>query len=261
MIAVLFAVITGIGTQSDSISAQAVVVITSGIAGSALAALYELIDTHGQGFKLWYQSNIKYKNAYIRLSFSYLYRIEVNGKFLMVKGNRLKNQYQPVGGVYKFYDEAREFLNSIQFIPDIEMGNSDETDDLRIRIKGKYLLKFIDWFLEMKNREYCPTREFREELVDSNILSLDLFNHIKYRKVYVHNKGLTYSEYFQCNEWIYADIFELKLTKEQKNAINQAVLQYPDVLCLASVEEVQKLRYNGSVERNIGNNARWILGE
>ena len=44
------------------------------------------------------------------------------------------------------------------------MGNVDETDDLRIFIKGRYLLKFMEWFDSMKDREYDPYREFCEEL-------------------------------------------------------------------------------------------------
>lgn len=36
------------------------------------------------------------------------------------------------------------------------MGNTNETDDLRINIKGKNLLSFMEWFLSMKDREYDP---------------------------------------------------------------------------------------------------------
>lgn len=85
----------------------------------------------------------------------------------MVRGNRIKRQYQPVGGVYKYYDEARPALERLEFKPNIKMGNTDETDDLRIWIKGKYLLKFMDWFMSMENREYDPCREFKEELIDT----------------------------------------------------------------------------------------------
>nr|WP_241158244.1 hypothetical protein [Adlercreutzia sp. ZJ138] len=35
------------------------------------------------------------------MSAAYLFRIKVGGKYLLIRGNRIKDQYQPVGGVYK----------------------------------------------------------------------------------------------------------------------------------------------------------------
>src|SRR5690606_16831147 len=40
----------------------------------------------------------------LRLTISYLYNIEVNGKYLLVKSHRLQDTYQPVGGVYKYFN-------------------------------------------------------------------------------------------------------------------------------------------------------------
>lgn len=37
----------------------------------------------------------------IRISFAYLYRIKISGKYLLVKNERGTGKYQPVGGVYK----------------------------------------------------------------------------------------------------------------------------------------------------------------
>lgn len=235
--------------------------VTSGISGAAISALYELIDTKGQGIKTWLLSKIKYKDKDIYISFSYLYRIEVDGKYLLVRGHRLKNQYQPIGGVYKYYPEAKSFLNSIRVVPSTVMGNTDETDDLRLNMKGKYFLSFIDWFLKMEDREYDPIREFTEELLDTGILPKDEFQKLKYRKVDVHNVGFTYSQPLASHEVIYADIFELILTDDQKNIIRDAVSKYPDCIVLATPQEIKTRRYAGSVEMNLGNNTPWIIGE
>ena len=252
-------VFTCLGCISNNMALACIGSVASALLGSLMSVFIDEIDTHGQGLYLWLQ-RIKYRNEEIRLSFSYLFKIEINGKYLLVKGDRLKNQYQPVGGVYKYFLEAKPKLEEFKFRPDIKMGNSDETDDLRIFIKGKYLLNYMDWFLSMKDREYDPTREFFEELVASEILSPDVFQKIEYRKIGVHNKGVKYSNYLSCNEYVYADIFEIKLSEDQKQCIINAVTKNPNSVCLATADEIKKECFNG-IERNIGNNARWILGE
>ena len=103
-------------------------------------------------------------------------------------------------------------------------------------------------------------REFREELIVSRLLPEDVFSGFEYRKVYVHDKGVQYSPYMQCDEFVYADIFDVKLSTYQKTAIKQAVEMHPDILCLASADELKSECYNG-IERNLGNNSKWLLGE
>lgn len=232
--------------------------LSSAFLGSVISIVLDAVDTHGQGLRLWFQ-HFKYGKKDVRLSFSYLFRIPVGGKYLLVRGNRLKRQYQPVGGVYKYYPEAKPTLEHFRYRPDVKMGNTDETDDLRIYIKGKYLLQFMDWFLSMQNREYDPSREFSEELIETGLLPTGVFQKLEYRKVCVHNAGVQYSKYTSCDELVYADIFELKLTGEQTQAILDAVRDHPDQLCLASAEELKSECYNG-IEKNIGNNAVWLLG-
>ena len=151
-------------------------------------------------------------------------------------------------------------LERMKFNLDTKMGNTDETDDLRIRIKGKYLLTFMEWFMSMENREYDPQREFKEELIDTGLLPAQSFEILKYRKVGVHNDGIKYSTYLACDELLYSDIFELVLTANQKHIIRDAVQRNPEMLCLASVEELRSQCCNG-IEKNLGTNAAWIIGE
>lgn len=258
-LSIIFAVLACISIFIDKPLWAIISIVSSATLGSTVSIILAEIDTHGQKIKLLFQ-RFKYWKTDIRLSFSYLYRIQVNGKYLLVRGNRLKNQYQPVGGVYKFYAEAKSTLNQLKYVPDIKMGNTDETDDLRIHIKGKYILRFMEWFLSMQDREYDPTREFVEELIEPGLLPPELFTKIKYRKVSVHNIGIQHSKYNDCKELIYADIFELSLTEEQKRTITAAVLKHPEKLCLATAHELKTECCNG-IEKNIGNNAVWLLGE
>lgn len=246
----------------NSPASQVFATVAACIVGIGLNKLSDYINTHGYSLEFWYQSLIKYRNQDLYLSFSCLYKIEVEGKYLLVRGHRLKDRYQPVGGVYKFYPAARDFLNSIHFQPDTMVGNINDTDDLRIRIKGKNLLKFMDWFLSEKNRECDPKREFYEELICSGMLPEEPFRHLQYHKVDVHNKGVTKSIIpNRIPEVIYADIFEVILNEEQKDLVKAAVNSYPTELCLATPDEMRSRCYNGSVEMNLGNNVPWLLGE
>ena len=134
---VITAILTCIGVQSEAPWLAMLGAIASAVLGTVVSIIFEDIDTHGQGMKLWMQ-HIQYWSQDVRLSISYLFRLEVDGKYLLVKGNRLKSQFQPVGGVYKFYAEAKPNLEKWKYRPDTKMGNIDETDDLRIFIRGRY---------------------------------------------------------------------------------------------------------------------------
>lgn len=252
IIALIFA------NRQDGIS-QAVYILGTTILGSVVSVIYEFADTHGQGVKLWYQTQIKFRDKEIRLSISYLYRIKVNGKYLLVRGNRLKNQFQPVGGVYKYYREAKRFLDDIQCKGDTQIKNNEDDDDLRIKLRGKNVLKFFDWFISMKDREYDPLREFREELIQTGILPEKEFSIIDYRKVDTYKTGVQYSQYMRCNEILYSDIFEVQLTDKQERILVEKMNETDDRICWATEEELQSL-CAGGIEKNLGTNAPWILG-
>lgn len=44
------------------------------------------------------------KDTPIRISFAYLFRIMIDGKYFLIKNARGTGKFQPVGGVYKMYD-------------------------------------------------------------------------------------------------------------------------------------------------------------
>ena len=55
------------------------------------------------------------KTDYIRISFAYLFRIKINGQYLLVKNERGTGKFQPIGGVYKYYDEEKTILTSRKY--------------------------------------------------------------------------------------------------------------------------------------------------
>lgn len=113
--------------------------------------------------KIWFQSILR-RNKKIRVSCAYLFQIKQDGKYLLIQGNRI-DQYQPVGGVYKYYNSFKEVKSKLE-LKDESESHFYENGDLRLITKGKYLVKFIDWFETRKNREITVIRELFEELQD-----------------------------------------------------------------------------------------------
>ena len=83
-------------------------------------------------------------NELIRCSISGLFRIEVNGLFLLIQGHRLRHQFQPVGGVFKRYQTAKRFLSDLGVLDDDKIRvDDDNRDDLRIRVPAPRLIEFL----------------------------------------------------------------------------------------------------------------------
>ena len=256
---IIFAMIGAYASSFSGYVSKTVGIIVGGFVGLLIKTLFECFALHGRSLKMWWEIHTKYRNELIYLSFSYQCKIEVDGKYLLVRGRRLKNQYQPVGGVYKYYSGARSILDELSFRPDIRMGNEDETDDLRITIKGKHILDFWTWFKKGKYRETSPEREFREELIDSKVLDSDEFSSFpKYNLIRSHDIGIKKSLYFAGYEWIYADVFEFELNEKQKEVIRKAVVDHPDKVVLVTPQEIDELRYN-SLDKNLGDNTPWLI--
>ena len=148
------------------------------------------------------------------------FRIEDHGRFLLLRGSRIPNQYQPVGGVYKFNDSARGLLQewgarTDDLIPIDEVS----ADDLRLRIPGRRLVAFVKWFESGRSREIGPWREFYEELVKTMVLPGDNFPHVRADFIRRHFSQVRYSPFSRCQELLIADIYELLPTETQRRSL------------------------------------------
>ena len=74
-------------------------IILNNLIGRCLYFLINIIAGNYKRIWLFIQSVIHY-NKDIRFSISYLYRIKIDDKYLLIKGSKIE-QLQPVGGVYK----------------------------------------------------------------------------------------------------------------------------------------------------------------
>ena len=185
----------------------------------------------------------------IRITVAYLFRIEIDGKYLLVKNNRNVPGFQPVGGVYKYLKrENAEFFDELMLTSDTRIARDViSEDDLRLEMKRRHrLLRFIKWFNKGKHREVDPWREFYEELVRPGILSQKNFPYIQYRYVRRHSQ-LEYSQHHKIKEYKVADIYELQLSTEaQKEEIRQLMIDgHPDVV-FANADEVRNRNQGGN---------------
>lgn len=220
------------------------------------------------------QSNFtKIKDEDVRFSISYLIRIEIpdSSKFLLVRGHRIKDQMQPVGGVYKKYDGFSEF-ESYGFKKDCDRKGikSDEIskDDLRFRVKGKHALDVIKWFESRKNRETTYQREFAEELIEDHGFDPVIFatHKLDFREVQKVMNVFKYSTYHECYEVLIYDIVEFRPTPEQGTELKK-LLDLPriseDDLMIVDLHEIEQLRVmeNGDQIAKIGEHTKYLINE
>lgn len=199
----------------------------------------------------------------IRISFAYLYRIKIGNKYLLVKNERGTGKFQPVGGVYKLFDnEKMELKNRYQVKDDNKIPIDESSrDDYRLRIENKYLRKFVRRFDRKANREQIInlSREFKEELIDKGIIN---WSQISYRFCGRHMTELQFSDHFQCYELLLADIVELIPTAEQKEDLKQLLKQHSDVYCFANAEDITSLGINtecGDLRETIADHSKKII--
>lgn len=184
------------------------------------------------------------RNKPIRVSMAYLFRIQVQGKFLLIKNHRDQPGYQPVGGVYKYLrEENQQLFADLGIVPCHFMPVDEQSkNDLRKRIlKRKNLIPFIKWFDSKKNRETDPWREFQEELIADGIIKAEVFPYIQYNLCYTIRTGIQPSEKFNTDELLHADVYELKWCNSQQSDAFEDMLNNSDErYVFATPEEIQK---------------------
>lgn len=195
--------------------------IIAGIISSILFLFLDSIGGNTKSFKYWWAS-LRYRNTYIRLSISYLFRIKCNDNYLLVRGGRNTWQFQPVGGVYKRLPSSNSFFKKAEILDD-DLIPIDKTskDDLRIRVKGKHLLSFLKWYDSSIERETSPWREFFEELVEPGYLDSKVFPCIFYEHLRRYEHPLRFSDWSQSPEILIAEIYELVASPEQEALLIQ----------------------------------------
>lgn len=233
--------------------------VLSGLITGWLAWIFKYVFENRKNLLLSIRTVLLWNNE-IRVSISYLFQIKINGKYLLVKGNRIE-QYQPVGGVFKMLPSFKELKRNYEITDDDQLP-IDETskDDLRIRIKGKNLIKLLRWFYLRKNREVGVHREFYEELIKPGILTIDSLTTFTPEYCKTENTNIRYSKHFNCKEVLIYEIYVIDLTEQEKRRIIEYVEANPGKAILASQDDITKecIDLDG-FSKKIGEHANHII--
>lgn len=202
--------------------------------------------------------SIYHWNEKIRFSISYLFRIKINNKYLLIKGSNIE-QLQPVGGVYKVFDSFKTIEKENEIIFENEKGFYEE-NDLRFRTKGKYIKNIIKWFNSRLNREISVSREFYEELIINNILPLDSLVETKFEFIKQVKPKMAYSTHFGVNEILIFEIFEVLLSEEDKNKIINQIEKGNNLIKLVDWNDIEHecVEIEGQ-SRKIGAHTKYII--
>ena len=202
--------------------------------------------------KIYYQSLIRW-NKNIRLSCAYLFRIRYNNKYLLIRGNRI-DQYQPIGGVYKYYDSFNGLKENLE-LKDESESHFYENGDLRLVTTGKHLVKFLDWFDTKKNREITVMRELIEELEPSGISIENLIKQSQVEYLKTVKEPITFSTHFQIDELKIFEIFEVKIPKEILDDVLKSEHYLP-----VKAEYIEKFCFTkDGLSKKISATARYIV--
>lgn len=230
----LFVLLVSIVVMSTSDPGGVAFSVSSGLAIGFAIPLVDTLIVHSQSLRIIWYSVCTWRSR-VRISASYLYRIHVDGEYLLVKGKRF-DQYQPVGGVYKAHVSSTGVLSDLNVLNDNLLTPDQVSEgDLRVRVPGKKLVQFVRWFETERGRETDGWREFYEELIATGILSPEVFRFVKYDRIRRMYRPMRYSKWAKSQELLIADILELLPTPEQleqlkklKSTSNPSILWAPE---------------------------------
>lgn len=197
-----------------------------------ISFLASIIYNNRRRIKIFGQSLFCRKKS-IRLSCAYLFQIKYNNRYLLIKGKRI-DQYQPVGGVYKYHESFNRLKEDLELSDESEI-RFYEGGDLRLIARGKYLLKFIDWFDTKKNREVTVIRELIEELEPAGLSIEQLIKETQIEYLKTIKEPIEFSPHFQMDELKIFDIFEADIPIEILNKVLES-----DDFCLVEGEDIEK---------------------
>ncbi|GAB3702355.1 hypothetical protein GCM10027592_31680 [Spirosoma flavus] len=211
--------------------------------------------------KLWVASKLASSKDMYRVSIAYLYRIKLDDQYLLIRGKRI-DQFQPVGGVRKWYTPALDALESLGVQDDKCIPIDDASrHDLRVRVPAKNMFKFLEWYSKRKHREVDQTREFQEELVKPGHLPANEFATLDVRYLY-SVPTFHYTQFYQCHELLYHEVYELQPTPTQEIALRLMQQQVSSDYVWVTEELIQRLGYDSRLKRKpfaIGEHAKLLI--
>lgn len=202
------------------------------------------------------------KKAMIRVSISGLFRIVVDDEFMLIKGHRIDHQYQPVGGVLKRWPSAARILEPLGLQNDDKIRiDADSAGDLRVRLPGRSLKEFFEWYRSGRGRETYPWREFYEELLAPRILPLNAFPYLDTEHLRTYVSGIKWSEYLQDWEVLVSEIYAVYLNQKQEDVLRDLRSNNRPEIRWAKEREIRTRGVIPLIKltADIAANAMWLL--
>lgn len=206
------------------------------------------------------------EDTIIRISFAYLFRIKVDGKYFLIPNTRT-GKYQPVGGAYKFNKNEAYYLS--ENIP-VESDDCIPVDkitkrDYRLLVKNKDLRKFVKRFDKTLNRENINdlSREFVEEIFNTGILNKREFGNLTYKYCGRHMTDIEQTV-FKPFELLLADIVEVRLTDVQEELFRGLMVKDSKKYIFCTAEEINSLGVKVGTQQlqdTIANHTYKVLSE
>ena len=241
-----------------------IVIITTLIIAEGL---YDIVKNRKRLRLVIYCSWLSIKGKHIRFSMSYLYRIKINDKYLLVKNSNW-NHYQLVGGKYKRNIYTQQILKSMEATDDLKLRTTAlMRDDLAVFIPAKNAIKFIDWFSTKQDREISHWREFYEELIEgkANILPQKKFPYANYNFMGSVITPIKKSPScgWDCYEILQYDILDLLPTEEQQREL-EILFESGDTDYIKWADEdlINNLGHDNRIKKplySIGAHTKWAL--
>lgn len=204
------------------------------------------------------------RNTDIRVALSALLRISLSGKYLLVRNLHRPETFGPFGGVLKYHEAVRPYLDSLLFKPQDLGPGEDMHCDLRGFLPRKNLPKLIKWYEKSEGRETaqeCLARELEEEVGEIGLpKAMRLPAALKLRRVRAVTEGPEPVPGQSYTQYRVFEVFEpAEISKQQRRFLKKLTEMasfHPDLL-LASPEEIKSGRARD--DSLIGHHAAYFL--
>lgn len=225
----------------------------------SVASINELVKCHGTYFWTAIRCRIFHPTSKVYVSLSYLLQIKTSGDnlYFLVKGNKI-DQYQPVGGVFKIVGSK-----NIEKDWNAQLKTDKANPrDLRFYVQASKIPEIIQWFKSEKDRETGVWREFREELIDTGIVSEENFKTTNVEFLRTEECILKKETRFDNEKYhtLIYKVYRIELTPEQENEFNRLKTEdkFTEEYAFVERKDIESECFDEHKKR-IGQHTKYIL--
>jgi hypothetical protein len=205
-------------------------------------------------------------SADIRIVFSALLRISESDEYLLIRNLHRPETFAPIGGVYKYRQDAQPELDKFEFRPH-DMGPGDDmANDIRGYLPRRNLVKLLHWYHCNANRESdkeCLRRELKEELdeigLSRNFKCPEDFHFRSVRTIIEGPESVPGQTYAQFRIF---EIYEIApVTSNIKRFLHQlrkSAIKNPDLLLVSAQEIITGRARTGEI---VASTAAYLIGK